>query len=212
MKQLFAVLLALCTSAASAQVLEVNIWKPTLGGAAATMAAADQAQSIINDAGGNASIGVDLDGSLHFVTHHEDWAAWAKQAGMLSENESWGKFVARWNDDPSAKLDENYLLNVVVPGGDGPVYQVFIWEARPGRMSSLFEGAAQAKALHEEDGAAVTIYSDQMNRLHYAMSFESWDAWAAFQDGDHPEFDAFMQKAMEDPSGKLVEVYTASMQ
>lgn len=212
MKILLALFTAIFTSLANAQVLEVNIWQPNAGGAAATLAAAKEARAIVSDAGGTAGIGIDLDGSFHFITTHENWAAWAAQASKLAKSEAWNGFVSRWNDNPSATLEENYLLNTPAPGGAGDVYQVFIWEALPGGNATLFKSAMEAKALHEKDGAAVTIHSDQMNRLHYAMSFDDWDAWAKFQDADHPEFDAFMQKTMESPSATLIDVYTASMQ
>jgi hypothetical protein len=210
MKLLMAMALMLCTAAASAQVLEVNIWKPKMGGADATMAAAKEARSIIEKEGGNASIGVDLDGTLHFVTYHDNWAGWAAQTAKLESSKDWTAFLGKWNADPSAELIENYLLNTPVPGGDGDVYQVFIWEAVLGRGPDMFQAAVEAKAMHEKDGAAVTIHVDQMNLMHYVMNFASWDAWAKFQDADHPEFEAWMQQRQKNPSARLVKVYTAS--
>lgn len=212
MRVLLAIALTLLTSLASAQVLEVNIWKPQMGGAAGTLAAAKEAQAIITKAEGNVSIGVDLDGTLHFVTYHENWAAWAVQTAKLEKNDTWTSFIAKWSADPSAELIENYLLNTHVAGGEGDVYQVFVWEAELGRASDMFQAGVRAKALHEKDGAAVAILTDQMNRLHYVMNFASWDAWAKFQDTDHPEFEAFMQKQQQDPTARLIRVYTASNQ
>jgi len=146
-KALAAFCLVLASSLTNAQVLEVNIWKPKLGG---TIAAAQKEAALINEAGGSAS-------------------------------------------------------------GDGDVYQVFIWEPMPGRSADLYRAAAQAKALHEKDGAAVTIHSDQMGHLHYSMNFKTWEDWAKFQDAEHAEFDAFMAEVQKDPSGALIEVYTASI-
>jgi hypothetical protein len=211
-KILLAGILLLTTSLASAQVLEVNIWQPKMGGAAATMAAAEEARGIIEKMGGNVQVGLDLDGTLHFVTSHENWAGWAAQTQALEKNATWTAFITRWNADPGAKLVENYLLNTPVPGDDGDVYQVFIWEPNPGRGADLFQAGVQAKALHEKDGAAVTMHVDQMNRIHYVMNFANWDAWAKFQDAAHPEFEAFMRKQNEDPKGRLVKVYTAASQ
>mgnify|MGYP001547139783 FL=1 len=212
MRVLLAIALTLLTSLASALVLEVNLWTPQMGGAAGTLAAAKEAQAIIAKAEGNASIGIDLDGTLHFVTYHENWAEWAAQTAKLEKNDSWTSFIAKWSADPSAELIENYLLNTQVAGGEGDVYQVFIWEAELGRAPDMFQAGVQAKALHEKDGAAVTILTDQMNRMHYVMNFANWDAWAKFQDADHPEFEAFMQKQQQDPTARLISVYTASNQ
>ena len=211
MRILTALALTLFTSLAGAQVLEVNIWKPKMGGVPGTLAAANEARGIIEKAGGGASIGVDLDGNVHFATYHDNWAGWAKQAAKLEKDKAWSAFLAKWNSDPSAELVENYLLNTPVAGDDdGEVYQVFIWEAEPGRVADMMKAGAEAKALHEKDGAAVSIHVDQMNRMHYAMSFADWDAWAKFQDADHPEFEAWMSKRQQDPTARLVKVYTAS--
>jgi hypothetical protein len=210
---LIALTLALFTSLASAQVLEVNIWKPKMGGMGGTIAAAQKGAAIVREAGGNASVGLDLDGSIHFVTFHENWADWAKLQDQMSKSEAWDAFVSEWVADPAAELAENYLLNTPMPGsGDGgDVYQVFIWEAMPGRSGDMFKAAAMAKALHEKDGASVDIHVDQMGRLHYVTNFESWEAWAKFQDAEHAEFDELMAELQKDPRATLVEVYTASM-
>ncbi len=212
MRLLIVIALTLFTSLAGAQVLEVNIWKPKMGGSMGTLTAAKEAQAIIAKEGGNASIGVALDGTLHFVTNHDNWAGWAAQTAKLEKSKAWTSFIAKWNADPSAGLVENYLLNTPVAGDDGDVYQVFIWEAELGRGPDMFQAGVQAKALHEKGGAAVTIHLDQMNHMHYVMNFESWDAWAKFQDADHPEFEAFMQKQQQNPTARLIKVYTASMQ
>ncbi len=212
MRTLIASALLLFTSLTSAQVLEVNLWKPQAGGAEATLAAAKEAEAIVDKMGGNAQVGLDLDGTLHFVTFHDNWADWAKQTHKLAKNPEWTAFVAKWNAAPSAVLMENYLLNTPVSGGEGDVYQVFIWEAEPGRGSDLLKAALEAKVIHEKDGAAVTIHLDQMSHMHYVMNFASWDKWAAFQDDEHPEFQAFMEKQNADPTGRLIKVYTASNQ
>jgi hypothetical protein len=211
MKLSITIALTLFTSLAGAEVLDVDIWEPRMGGMPATLAAARQAQAIIEKAGGNAGIAVDRDGNLHFANYHDNWAEWAKHNASLAKDEDWTAFVAKWNSDPSAKLVENYLLNTPVSGGvDGDVYQVFIWEAVPGRAADMMQAGVQAKALHEKDGAAVSIHVDQMNRMHYVMSFADWDTWAKFQDADHSEFEAWMRKRQQDPTARLVKVYTAS--
>ncbi len=213
MRMLLALTLALFTSVASAQVLEVNIWKPKMGGMAGTIAAAQKGAAIVREAGGNAGVGLDLEGSIHFVTFHENWADWAKLQDQMSKSEAWDAFVAEWIADPAAELADNYLLNTPMASGTdgGDVYQVFIFEAMPGRSGDMFKAGAMAKALHEKDGAMVDIHVDQMGRMHYAMGFESWEAWAKFQDAEHKEFDQFMAELEKDPRAELVKVYTASM-
>ena len=45
-----------------------------------------------------------------------------------------------------------------------------------GRGGDLARVAGEAKAIQEKAGASVGIHFDQLNRLHYVMSFESWEA------------------------------------
>lgn len=210
MKILVALALSLCTAVAQADVLEVNIWKPAMGGMPGTIAAAQEGKAIIEEAGGNVSIGIDLDGSLHFVTYHDNWADWASLQGKMSESAAWNNFVGRWMAAPSAELADNYLLDAVVSDEGGDVYQVSVWEAMPGGSTEMFMVAARAAEIHKKMGAAVSIFADQMGRLHYAMNFEDWDAWAKFQDTESAEWAAFWAEIQKDPKATLMHVYTAS--
>ncbi len=202
------VLLAYC-SVAGAQVLEVNIWQSIPGMAGKTVEYAKEGAGIIKDIGGSATLGQDRNGNLHFVTAHKNWAEWAAFQKMQSNSKAWVSFLAKFNANPSATLINNYLLNTPVPGKQGSVYQVFIWEPELGRGADLFQGGMEAKAIHEKDGAAVAIHADQMQNMHYVMNFDSWEAWAKFQDSPHPEFQAFMRERSKEPAGRLIEVYTA---
>jgi hypothetical protein len=210
MKKLLASVLLLCSSFAGAQVLEVNIWQPLPGMAEKMAEDAREGAAIANKHGGGATLGLDRSGSLHFVTSHKNWADWATYQKKTSNDKAWTSFVARFNANPSATLLNNYLLNTPAPGGIGSVYQVFIWKPELGRGTELFKAGMKAKAIHEKDGAAVTIHTDQMQNMHYVMNFDSWEAWGKFQDSPHPEFQAFMQEQSKNPAGRLIEVYTAS--
>jgi hypothetical protein len=210
MKKLIASALLLCASFANAQVVEVNIWKPMPGMVEKTVKYAREGAAIVDGLGADAMVAQAMDGSLHFVTSHKNWADWAAFQKKRSGSEAWSSFVASFSASPSAELTANYLLNTPSPGKDGPVYQVFIWTPELGRGADLFEAGMKAKAIHEKDGAAVTIHSDQMQNMHYVMNFENWEAWAKFQDSPHPEFQKFMQERAKDPAGRLINVYTAS--
>ncbi len=210
MRLLIASVLLVCSSIAGAQVLEVNIWQPMPGMTEKTVEYAKEGASIVEELGGSATVGQDRDGNLHFVTNHKNWVDWAAFQKKMSDSKAWTSFVAKFSAKPSATLINNYLLNTPAPGKDGPVYQVFIWQPELGRGADLFQAGMKAKAIHEKDGAAVTIHADQMQNMHYVMNFDSWEAWAKFQDSPHPEFQAFMQERSEDPAGKLLKVYTAS--
>lgn len=91
------------------------------------------------------------------------------------------------------------------------VYQVFVWEAFPGRRAQMIDSATTAQPLHEKLGASVGINMDQMGRLHYLMSFDTWAEWAKFQDtGSSDEVSTFFAEFYSNPSAKLVEVYNVT--
>lgn len=203
--------LLLCSSLVAAQVLEVNIWQPMPGLAEKTVQYGKEAEGIVNELGGNAMVAQDRNGNLHFVTSHKNWAEWAAFQNKRTGSKAWTSFLSKISDKPSATLLKNYLLNTPAPGKDGAVYQVYIWQPELGRGADLFQAGMKAKAIHEKEGVAVTIHADQMQNMHYVMSYESWEDWAKFQDSPHPEFQAFMQELSKNPSGRMIEVYTASV-
>ena len=211
MRTLIAGVLILFSSFTMAQVLEVNIWQPMPGMAGKTIEYAKVAEEIVNEMGGNAMVGQDRDGSLHFVTSHKNWAAWADFQKRSNENKAWARFISDFNDKPSAVLIKNYLLNTPAPGKNGPVYQVYIWQPELGRAADLLQAGMKAKAIHDKEGVTVAIHTDQMQNMHYVMNYESWEAWAKYQDSPHPEFQKFMEEFSNNTPGKMIEVYTASV-
>ena len=196
---------------AIADVLEVNIWKSMPGMAPQTFQYGAEARAIHEDLGASVIIGADTDGRMHYALTFENWAAWAKFNAKADASEAWGAFIAKINQNPSAELEDNYLLNVASPGAPlAGAYQVFIWEPELGRGADMFQAGMEAKAIHEKAGVSVSINFDQLNRMHYLVSFNSWDAWAKFADTPNEEFNAFMQKQSQNPTAKLVKVYTAN--
>jgi hypothetical protein len=200
----------LTSSSAIAQVLEVNIWKPIVGKVPLTYEYAMEAKAIQEKLGATVSIASDLDGRMHFALSFDNWSNWAEFGNKMADSKDWAGFIGKINAEPSAELESNYLLNVVSPGEDGPVYQVFVWEANPGQVNTLIENTLEAKAIHEKGGASVGVYVDQLNHVHYGMSFPSWEAWAKFQDTPNPEFQNWMSQQNQNPTATLIKVYTAS--
>ena len=96
------------------------------------------------------------------------------------------------------------------PGEVSAVYQVFIWQPIDGRVNELVQAGLEAEKLHEKAGAKVNVLIDQLNRLHYLMTWDSWDDWGKFQDTPNPEFAAWFAEMSKDAPGELVQVYTAT--
>ena len=62
------------------------------------------------------------------------------------------------------------------------IAMVNVWSALPGNSQQLFMNGMEAKAIHEEMGASVSISADQDGDMHYVVSFPDWAAWGKFED------------------------------
>lgn len=208
-KTIFGLLLTLSFSA-TADVLEVNIWKSVPGKGQITMQNGQDARAIHEKLGATVTIGQDMMGRMHYGVAFKTWTEWVQFGNKLQASKEWQAFWAKISADPSAELEDHYLLNS--PGADaiGGMYQVYIWESVPGHGAEMFQTAGEAKVLHEKAGASVAIHGDQLNRMHYVMSFKDWDAWGKFQDTPQTEFQEWFQKQSADPNAILVKVYTAT--
>ena len=196
---------------AGADVLEVNIWKPNQGQMPEAMALAKEARGIHEKNGGKVTVGSDLAGRLHYAMAAKNWSAWNTIYEKTLGGDQWPSFIAKAQKNPVMELEENYLLNEVVSGKLGKVIQAVVWDPLPGKLGDLIEGATEAKAIHEKGGADVAIMVDQLNRMHYVMSFDSWKAWATFNDTPQEEFQQFLARRSQNPSGKIVRNYTVSI-
>lgn len=212
MKNLIFCFLLFLPTVSLADVLVVNIWKPLPGQNQELIKNGQEARGILEKNGANVGLGMDLQGRMHVVTAFANWAEWAEFNAKLNASKNWLMFLTKVRKNPSAELEDHYLLNSPSPsdGGAGNVYQVFIWEPVLGRGDSLVSSAIQAKAIHEKSGAKVSINVDQLGNMHYVMSFDSWDSWAKFSDTPNSDFQAFMQKQSQNPNAKLIKVYTAN--
>ncbi|MGI9326618.1 MAG: hypothetical protein ACR2PZ_15470 [Pseudomonadales bacterium] len=209
MKKLLFFTLLFATGSIGADVLVVNIWDPLPGKGQATAQNAQTAKAIHEKHGATVTMAYDGMGRMHYATGFKNWKDWTKFQKKTQSSKEWTEFWSQVIADPSADLEDRYLLNVVSPGGVGSVYQVYIWEAERA-LGELIESAMKAEAIHEKAGVDVSINIDQMNRMHYVMSYANWEDWAKFQDGTpSEEWNNYWAEASKDPAGKLIKVYTA---
>ena len=206
------ILVLMASTLAQAKVYEVNIWKPFVGKNQTMYEHANAARQIHEKHGATVRITNDFVGRMHYTIEFENWKTWNAFYGNVLPSKDWVDWQAKASKDPAAELMENWLVNVAAEGKTGPVYQTFIWKAMPGRINELVQAGITAKAIHEKAGTVVNVGVDQLNRMHYAMSFPSWDAYAEFQDTPNPEFGAFMAEQNKDPTGELVEVHNGGVQ
>ena len=197
-------------SMASADVVDVNIWKSLPGKNSLTIEYAAEAVAIQTKLGAAANAAVDTEGRVHTSIAFKSWTEWAAFGRKLQADKGWQKFLARIGKNPSAEMEANYMLNT--PGSEkvGGVYHVVVWKPELGRMGDVLQAAQQAKMIHEKAGASVNIMVDQSQNLHYVMNFADWEAWAKVQDTPSAEFQAFMQEQSKDPVAEVMKVYIAN--
>lgn len=196
--------------AAHAEVMEVAIWDPlpdVANSSPKTFANAMQVKAIHEKHGAQVSVARDTMGRLHYATTHASYAAMTKFYNSIQQDEAHAAFWSAAYADPSADQVASYTLDVVAAGEGGAVYEVFIWQPLPGKTASMFEHGMGAKPIHEKAGASVTILRDRINRMHYLLQFDSWEAHAKFMDTPSPEFNEYMQKVSVEPSADLVKNY-----
>jgi hypothetical protein len=213
-----AAVVLLSGSLAHAAALNVTIWQPIPGKAAAMMESAMAAKAIQEKLGASVTIALENTGRLHYVVGgFENWGAWAKWVAKLEDSEEWAAWQQQAGADPSAIQEENFILDTVpgtsIPVGRddlGSVYQVFIWDPPGTNVGPLVDRALEAAAIHAKAGIPAGVSVDQYLRMHYVMNYEDWAHWAKVRDNPIAEFEQFMLRNAATPVGDLVEVYTAN--
>ncbi|NKC00729.1 MAG: hypothetical protein GKR90_19850 [Pseudomonadales bacterium] len=210
-----AFLVSLCLLGASAQadIIEVAVWKAIASKPNSNpgmVQSALKSKSIQEKHGTPIVVSTDLVGRMYYATIHTDYAAWNNFYKAVGEDPKQAEFWKDANADPQAERIDHYLLETVSAGEGGAVREVYIWEALPGQLSRLIQGGLGAKPIHEKAGARVTVAVDRLNRMFYVMQYDSWDAYSKFHGAPIPEFSAYMDEQNKNPSGVLVEQFTAS--
>ena len=210
LKNIFFVVALATPLIVSAQVTHVTLWEPLPGKFAEMIAVAKQGVAISETLGTKPALAVDTHNRLHYITSFENWKAWGDFQSKASSNADMQSFIAGYTAKPSAKMLKSFMLNEPLSGVPGAVYQVFVWQAYEGRSEELMAKAIEASKLHLEAGAGIGINVDQLGRLHYVMSFDSWSLWGKFQDSPTPEWTSYWTTFNEDPPGKVIETYMAN--
>ncbi len=173
------------------------MYQPVPGGVTLTVEYFQEAKVILQAAGAQVTMSLDLKGTFRFGTSFDNWEAYGRFAQSLPTNQSWGAFLNKVSGNPSAIQTDNLLLNQIAAEtnpvtGPGTVTQVFVWEPTGGTMAELIEGAMGAKPIHERAGASVSV-SAGGGRMYYLMRFENFEAWGKNRDTPNPEFLAYFQ-------------------
>ena len=212
MKKAFLIFLMIFGSAmATAKPLGVAVWDPAPGKAPQMLASAQAAAEIHRGLGATVAMHLDTLGRLHYVVAFEDWDGWARFNEALPKSDAWRQWQGRAAADPAAKQVENYFMEEVVsPDAPGRFTQIYLWEPLNGNVSAFLRDALQAREIHEAAGVDIAINVDQMNRVHYVMSYPSHAAFAAQRKAPNADFQAFSQRFSAAPIGRLVEVYTVT--
>jgi hypothetical protein len=200
-----------------AEIVEVYRWEPYPGKNMALIEAMQEAADIHTNLGATVQINrLDIGTSqqIDYVMRFDDLAAWGSAKTKLASSQDWAEFGVRASSDPSGNLDQTTKASDFA---DKTVFSVFIWDPAPGRSLELQAGFAAAKMIHEANGAKVDSYLESFggsDKLHYVMSFDSWDHMAEVQakftsDPAWIEFQAANASAT-DPVAELIMSFAGS--
>ena len=193
-----------------AQVTQVTLWEPLPGKSSEMIATAAKGVTLSEKLGLQPGLALDTHGRLHYITSFEDWDAWAKFQARAAADPAMQAFIADYTKNPSATQLESFMLDEPLSGVPGSVYQVFVWEPFSGRSAELFGKANEASEIHAKSGAGIAINMDQLGRMHYVMSFDSWSQWGEFQDNPSAAWTVFWKSFQDNPPGKVIQTYMAN--
>ena len=222
MKKILTILCFTCLIQTSfAEIVEVYRWEAYPGRKADMLAKMQQAAEIHTALGANIQINALDIGStqnLDYVMRYDDLASWGESRDKNTESAEWAAFYASVASNPAGKLVASFsaVNNDADAMADDfdeqPVFNVSVWDPRPGSGVELAQGLEMAKAMHERMGARVEIYVDLYggtDKMHYVMSFDSWTHHAEVFEAMESD-EAWLQfialnSENPDPSAALVE-------
>jgi hypothetical protein len=187
MKKLLTILSLTCLIQTSfAEIVEVYRWEAYPGRQADMLATMQQAAEIHTSLGANIqinSLDIGSTQNLDYVMRYDDLASWGESRDKNTESAEWAAFYASVASNPAGKLVASFsaVNNDADAMADDfdeqPVFNVSVWDPRPGSGVELAQGLEMAKGMHERMGARVEIYVDLYggtDKMHYVMSFDSW--------------------------------------
>jgi hypothetical protein len=222
MKKILTILCFTCLIQTSfAEIVEVYRWEAYPGRQADMLVTMQQAAEIHTALGANIQINaLDIGStqSLDYVMRYDDLASWGESRDKNTESAEWAAFYASVASNPAGKLVASFsaVNNDADAMADDfdeqPVFNVSVWDPRPGSGVELAQGLQMAKAMHERMGARVEIYVDLYggtDKMHYVMSFDSWTHHAEVFEAMESD-EAWLQfialnSENPDPSAALVE-------
>ena len=209
---------------ATAEILEVYNWKANPGMAGKMYEIMAKAKTIQEDLGievdvYNLQVGSDL--TVDYVLRFDSMSDWGSKKDALGANESW---MALWAESASAGAGEvqSSLVGINLDSTKTAasfdklwgVYNVFVWDAAPGKDVLLLSRFAEAQKIHEKLGARIDAYgegSGGTGNFHYVMSFPNWKKMASFNDKLSKSKEWAKFQSENDPnSSKLVKSFSGS--
>lgn len=212
MKTILFTLSMILAASTQAAVSSVFVWDAPPGGDAAMIQTAMSAKAIHEKLGATVFVGMDQEGRMHYGISFETGAARGAFIDKIQANEEFSALMAEASQrDDAATMQEVFNMTVALGSGGtgGKVIMVFQYEPNPGRTGDVIAKMAEAKAIQEKLGAAVSVNIDEEGWAHYVLNFANWEAQGKFADAlaDNEAWQAFQQSLAADPSGVLKNVY-----
>lgn len=192
-------------------VSEVREFRAADGRSEEMYKAALEAEAIQTKLGATVFIGTDLvSGNLQYVVTFPDWAAWAAFGTKMQASKEWDAFAAKYfvANPSSTQVGDTVFVDTPVVAKTQPVGLIYSWKIMPGKFDAFMAIAQESVKLHNALGASAGINIDDLNNVHYELTFDSWASWAKFGAAlqKSQEWTALLKKANDAPTAELVRV------
>lgn len=223
LKNILLTLLVSFSTFSFSEVAEVYAWKASPGQGPSMIANMTRAAELHRAQGAQVSINVHDVGStqlVDYVIRWDDMESYAKTKDAQMTSEDWQEFWSDVNANPVGELTGSFSaanLDITKKASDfdgSYVYSVSVWDnVEPGKTQQLLENFQTAKALIEDSGARVEIYSGghgSRGQYHFVLLYNSWAELASSftKLGQSQDWMSFMQSTSSENIADEIRYFT----
>lgn len=181
------------SSLSYSELVEVYTWKAFPGKTNEMVSLFSEAKAIHEKHGASISIVAQGTGSTQEIDYvmrwdsPQDWGSSLDKMAAATAGKEWQEFMAKANANPLGEMvasnaGANMDVSKTASDFDGNfVYGVWVWKPAPGRTAEMIQSAMESEKIHEELGAQVEIYQENVGgtgMMHYVMMWKNHSDWA----------------------------------
>ena len=206
-----------------AEIAEVYTWEASPGKNQEMIANMTRAAEIHRSQGAQVSINVHDVGStqlVDYVIRRDDMGSYAETKDAQMTSVEWQEFWSDVSSNPVGTLSTSFSaanLDQTKMASDfngSYVYSVSVWDnVETGKVQQLLENFQTAKAIIEESGARVEIYTGghgSRGQYHFVLLYDSWSSLtdSFMKLGQSQDWMSFMQETSSENIADEIRYFT----